>query len=182
LFFQPEGQAAMPVILETDRLVLRPWTTDDAEDALTIYGDPEVMRFLHRPAVQTLEEVRNHLEARPIAQYREHGFSFWAVVEKASGRVIGSCGLKYLDGGPLIEVGYHFARSAWGKGYATEGATACVRYGFDKMQLQRIMGVVDPLNFASQRVLEKSGLTFQGMGHYYNHDVRVYAVDRPATN
>jgi RimJ/RimL family protein N-acetyltransferase len=81
----------MPVILETDRLVFRPWTTDDAEDAFTIYGDPEVMHFLHRPAVQTLEEVRNYLEARPIAQYREHGFSFWAVVEKASGRVIASC-------------------------------------------------------------------------------------------
>jgi RimJ/RimL family protein N-acetyltransferase len=55
-----------------------------------------------------------------------------------------------------------------------------VRYGFDQMQLARIWGVVDPLNFASQRVLEKSGLKFQRMGHYYNHDVRVYAVDCPA--
>jgi ribosomal-protein-alanine N-acetyltransferase len=172
----------MPVILETDRLVLRQWTIDDAGDGLTIYGDAEVMHFLHRPPLQTVEEVRNLLETRPIAQYLEHGFSFWAVVEKATGRVIGSCGLKYLDNGPLIEVGYHLARATWGKGYATEAATASVRYGFDTMQLQRIWGVVDPLNIASQRVLEKSGLTYQGMGHYYNNDVRVYAVDRPATN
>jgi ribosomal-protein-alanine N-acetyltransferase len=172
----------MPVILETDRLVLRPWTIEDAKEGLTIYGDAEVMHFLHRPPLQTVEEVRNLLETRPIAQYREHGFSFWAVVEKATGRVIGSCGLKYLDNGPLIEVGYHLARSAWGKGYATEAAKASVRYGFDQLQLQRIVGVVDPLNFASQRVLEKSGLTYQGMGHYYNHDVRVYAVERPAAN
>src|SRR5262245_10374330 len=171
----------MPLILETDRLVLRNWAIEDAEAALTIYSDPEVMYFLHRPPLQTVEEARNLLETRPIAQYREHGFSFWAVVEKATGRVIGSCGLKYLDNGPLIEVGYHLARAAWGKGYATEAAAASVRHGFEKMQLARIWGVVDPLNFASQRVLEKSGLTYQGMGHYYNHDVRVYAVDRPKT-
>jgi RimJ/RimL family protein N-acetyltransferase len=172
----------MPWILETGRLALRTWALEDAEAALTIYSDPEVMYFLHRPALQTVEAARNLLETRPIAQYREHGFGIWAVVEKATGGLIGSCGLKYLDNGPLIEVGYHLARAAWGKGYATEAATACVRHGFDKMRLERIWGVVDPLNFASQRVLEKSGLTYQGMGHYYNHDLRVYAVDRPANS
>src|SRR5262245_57755175 len=169
----------MPLILETDRLVLRNWTLEDAEAALAIYSDPEVMVFLHRPTIQTVEEARNLLETRPIAQYREHGFSFWAVVEKATGRVIGSCGLKYLDNGPLIEVGYHLARAAWGEGYATEAAAASVRHGFGEVELARVWGVRDALNVASERVLEKSGLTYQGMCHYYNHDVRVYAVDRP---
>jgi GNAT acetyltransferase-like protein len=102
----------------------------------------------------------------------------WAVVSKATGQVIGNCGLKYLEAGRDVEVGYHFASSAWGKGYATEAARACVRYGFERLGLHRIVAVVLPTNMGSRRVLEKSGLTYQGMGHYYGKDLMCYAIDR----
>lgn len=169
----------MSALIETPRLLLRPWTLDDVGDAHAIYRDPEVMRFLGGVTHQSIEETRTVIASRAMAHHALHGFSLWAAVEKDSGRVIGSCGLKFLEGGMDVEVGYHFARAAWGRGYATEGATASVRYGFERLGLRRILGVVNPQNFASQHVLEKAGLTYQGMGYYYNGDVKVYAADRP---
>jgi ribosomal-protein-alanine N-acetyltransferase len=172
----------MPVILETPRLLLRTWTLDDAEAAFAIYSDPEVMRFMGGVTQHDVEEVRRWLAARPMAHQALHGLTMWATVEKATGRLVGACGLKFLEGGMNIEVGYHFARAVWGRGYATEGAAAAVRYGFERLGLRRILGVVNPANHASQRVLEKVGLTYQGMGRYYDADAMVYAADRPGAN
>jgi ribosomal-protein-alanine N-acetyltransferase len=169
----------MTVPIETPRLLLRPWSPDDAEVAFTFYTDPEVMRFLNGVIYHTVDEIRTHIILRPMAHDALHGFTMWATVEKETGRLLGACGLKFLEGGMDIEVGYHFARAAWGRGYATEGATAAVRYGFERLGLRRIVGVVNPANVASQRVLEKIGLTYQGMGRYYNCDCKVYAATRP---
>ena len=85
------------------------------------------------------------------------------------------------EGGPAIleiEVGYHLARAFWGRGYATEAARACLRYGFEQLKLERIVAVVRPENVASRRVLEKSGLSYTGMGYHYKAEVRMYAVTR----
>jgi ribosomal-protein-alanine N-acetyltransferase len=171
----------MSAIIETPRLLLRPWTLDDAEAAFAFYSDLEVMRFLSGVAHQNIEETRNVIATRGMAHHALHGFSLWATVEKETGRLVGSCGLKFLDGGMDIEVGYHFARAVWGRGYATEGATASVRYGFERLCLRRIVGVVNPANVASQHVLEKAGLTYQGMGRYYNTDCKVYSATRPGS-
>ena len=170
----------MTVILETPRLLLRTWTLDDAEAAFAFYGDPEVMRFLGGVTHRDVAETRGVLAGRAMAHQALHGFSLWATVERATGRLVGACGLKFLEGGMNIEVGYHFARAVWGRGYATEAAAASVGYGFERLCLRRILGVVDPANHASQRVLEKVGLTYQGTGRYYNTDAKVYSADRPA--
>jgi len=85
------------------------------------------------------------------------------------------------EGGPAIleiEVGYHLARAFWGRGYATEAARACVRFGFEQLNLERIVAVVQPANVASRRVLEKCGLTYTGMGYYYKAECKVYAAVR----
>ena len=169
----------MTTVLETERLLLRRLTLDDAEAAFAIYSDPEVMRFLTGVTERDIDETRARLAARPMAHQALHGFTLWATVEKETGRLVGACGLKFLDGGMDIEVGYHFARAAWGCGYATEAGAASVRYGFERLCLRRILGVVNPENYASQRVLEKIGLTYQGMGHYYGTDVKVYSAERP---
>jgi ribosomal-protein-alanine N-acetyltransferase len=169
----------MSAAIETPRLLLRPWSVEDAEAALTFYSDPEVMRFLSGTTHHDLAEMRTYIANRPMAHLALHGFTLWATVEKATGRLIGACGLKFLEGGMDIEVGYHFARAVWGRGYATEGAIASVGYGFERLGLRHILGVVNPANVASQRVLEKAGLTYQGMGRYYNSDCKVYAAARP---
>jgi RimJ/RimL family protein N-acetyltransferase len=168
----------MPTVLQTDRLLLRTWTLDDVEAAFPIYRDPEVVRFIGNKIDQSPDDTRQRL-LRRLAEQEQFGLSLWAAIEKATGQLIGACGLKHLEGGPQIEVGYHLARHAWGKGYATEGARACLRHGFDCLRLERIVGIVDPDNLASRHVLEKIGLTCEGAGYYYNTDVLVYAAARP---
>src|SRR5262249_26036800 len=127
----------------------------------------------------TMEEAQAILKRR-IEHQDRHGFSMWAVIERATAQVIGSCGLKYLDDGPDIEVGYHLLPSIWNRGYATEPAGACLEYGWDWLGLARIVGVVDPANYASQRVLEKIGMRYERMGWYYQKELKVYGASRPS--
>lgn len=170
----------MDPVIETARLFLRIWSLDDVEAAYEIYRDPEVMRFIGNGApIHDIEETRRRVQRR-IDHQERHGFGFWAMIEKASGQLVGACGLKHLeDNGPEIEVGYHLARAVWGRGYATEAARASLDYGFRWLALDRIVGVVHPANRASQRVLEKIGMTLEGTGHYYGGEALCYAATRP---
>jgi ribosomal-protein-alanine N-acetyltransferase len=149
-------------ILETERLTLRTWSLDDAEEGFRIWSDPEVMRYVGTGQPNaTIEETRAWL-GRMIAHQERYGFGFWAVLEKESGHVIGSCGMGYQrDGGLPIEFGYTLARSHWGRGLATEAAAACLRYAFEYLRLRELSASVDSRNIASQRVLEKTGFVYQ---------------------
>jgi ribosomal-protein-alanine N-acetyltransferase len=169
----------MVKIIETQRLLLRTWSPDDAEAVLRIYSHPDVTYFLGTGAPdQTLEDALKRIQ-RGISHQERHGYGFWAVVEKATARLIGTCGLKHLEDGVPVEVGYHLARPVWGRGFATEAAAACLRYGFEQLHFDRILAVVAPANFASVRVIEKIGMTFERMGYHYGREVRVYAAARP---
>jgi RimJ/RimL family protein N-acetyltransferase len=168
----------MPIILETDRLLLRTWKPDDEQAIFAIYSNPEVTRFLGNGAPdKTIADAQERLR-RGIARQEQTGLALWAMIEKKSGELVGSCGLKHLEDGLQIEVGYHLARPAWNRGYATEAAGACLRHGFEILQLNRIVGVVALDNFASQRVLEKIGMRLEGRGYHYQREVFVYAADR----
>lgn len=160
----------MTTILETERLTLRTWLLDDAEDGYIIWSDPEVMRYVGTGQPNaSVEETRGWL-SRMIAHQERHGFGYWAVLEKnisqnisqKNSRLIGSCGMGYQrDSGLPIEFGYTLARSSWGRGLATEAATACLRYAFEKLRLPELVASVDSRNTASQRVLEKIGFIYQ---------------------
>jgi [ribosomal protein S5]-alanine N-acetyltransferase len=152
----------MTTILETERLIVRTWAPADAEEGFGIWSDGEVMRYVGtgRPNA-TIEETRAWI-GRMTAHHELHGFGFWAVVEKDSGLLVGSCGMGYQrDGGPPVEFGYTLARSRWGRGYATEAAGACLRYAFEALRFQELVASVDARNVASQRVLEKIGFIYQ---------------------
>ena len=167
----------MDVILETARLIIRRWTPADAEAAFAIYGDPEVTRYLGGSGPDpSIEQTRAMLERVIGREARTPGLGFWAVEEKDTGRLIGGALLQSVEETPEIEVGYHFAQSAWGQGYATEVTRALVRYGFETHGLDRIIGLVFPENHASRRVLEKAGLTYEGRGSYFGHDLDVLAI------
>jgi RimJ/RimL family protein N-acetyltransferase len=173
----------MTIMFETDRLIVRPWTLDDLQDAFAMYGDPEVTRYLpDRLQHSSLDETRTWLEGMVAKQQQdpESPLGFWAAVERSSGRVIGGAVLMRapINGGNPIEIGYNFARDAWGKGYATEVAHALLRYGFDTLHLSRIVAVIVPDNHASRRVLEKIGMHAEGMGDYAGHPVEVFAIEQ----
>ena len=98
---------------------------------------------------------------------------------------IGFIGLMYHDGWPegehkTAEVGWRLSRAHWGRGLATEGALASVRYGFERLGLERIISITLPQNAASRRVMEKAGLTYRGETHWRGQDVIWYAIDREA--
>lgn len=168
-------------IVETERLLVRPWRLDDVEDAYAMYGDPEVTRTLPDTKQHTsIEESRAHLAALVAQTDPASPLGEWAVVEKESGQVVGGALLNHapINGGNPVEIGYYFARSRWGRGYATEVARALVAHGLEHAGLDEILGVIVPGNVASGRVLEKAGMRHEGRGDYAGWPVEVYRARR----
>jgi len=152
----------MNVFAETERLVLREWRAEDAATLFAMTSDPEVMRHIgDRRPWETLERAEGWL-GRVAESYRVRGYGFWAVVEKAGGREVGSCGFGPQPGTGLPEFGYLYARHAWGKGYATEAGRAVMRYGFERLGFERVVACTTTEHAASRRVLEKLGFEFVG--------------------
>lgn len=152
----------MRIFLETERLVLRRFTEDDADDLSDLDGDPEVMRFLTGGEPTPREVILNETLPR-FLRYHEHseGFGYWAAVEKSAGGFLGWFEFHPPEGcGPgEAELGYRLRRSAWGKGYATEGSRALIRRGFTELGVRRVVAETMAVNAASRRVMEKAGLT-----------------------
>lgn len=161
----------------TDRLHLRAFTLDDLDELYMVFGDAEVMTYISGGKPRTREATRTGL-LRTIEGWRNRGFGLWAVVEKDTDRVIGYCGLIFLEGTTEIELAYGLAKSSWGKGFATEAARASLRYGFEELKLERIVAVVNPQNIPSQRVLEKLRLKYQRNAHHYDADLMYYEISK----
>ena len=173
----------MTTILETERLLVRPWEAGDIDDAFVILGDPDVTRFLGETgeAFADRDRVREWLH-RIAAKSAEWGeFGSWAAVERATNTVIGGGGLLELEGGPDVEVFYHFRKTSWGYGYATELTRGLIDYAFATLHLPRVVGVAYPTNPASHRVMTKAGMTHLGLRHAYGHDLEYFGIARPPT-
>jgi ribosomal-protein-alanine N-acetyltransferase len=169
----------MSIILETPRLAIRAWQLDDAESLFEICRHADVM--LH---IGTREPHRSVDDALRFINWvtsyqQENGFSRWAVLEKSTGKIIGSCGFARLTETGEIELGYLFAREVWGKGFATEAAGAILRYGFENLKFPEVIALTDPEHTASQRVLEKIGFTCRGIERYDGDDDQVYVAVNP---
>jgi ribosomal-protein-alanine N-acetyltransferase len=148
-------------MLETDRLILRPFTLDDADAWLPLISLPEIIRYTGDPPGASREQARELLRTRPLRDYAVHGYGRMAVIEKSSGRLVGFSGFKYVDDLQQVDIGYRFLPDCWGKGYATESAQALMAQGPCEHGFKRIVGTVHPDNPASGRVLEKLGLRYE---------------------
>lgn len=166
----------MKVILETDRLLLREFIVADVPAFFRMISDPQVIRYTGDWA-NTLEEARRGLEERVFEDYRRHGYGRWAVVYKPVGKVIGFAGLKYLDDVSEVDLGYRFFPEYWGLGLATEASRAVLAYGFETLQLSRIVGIALVENQASIRVLEKVGFRFEKFTSYQGYEVAWYGLE-----
>lgn len=145
--------------IETERLVLRRVEEPDAPVLAALWSDPNVTRYMGGP--RDFEKVQLELEEE-AREGPGHPTGWWPVVERASGCVIGDCGLvkKTIDGREEIELVYVVASESWGKGYATEAAFALRDYAFSRLGLPRVVALIDPENHASARVAEKIGMQF----------------------
>jgi RimJ/RimL family protein N-acetyltransferase len=159
---------AMQVFLETERLLLRRFTEDDLENLVELDSDPEVMRFITGGRATPREEVANEILAAFLDHYERYaGYGFWAAVEKSTEGFLGWFHFRPAEGAPPgeVELGYRLRRSAWGKGYATEGSRALIDKGFTEFGVERVVASTMVVNVASRRVMEKSGLRFVRVFH-----------------
>jgi RimJ/RimL family protein N-acetyltransferase len=165
--------------IETTRLHLRTWREDDLAPYARICADPKVMRYLSGPMTREQSEEQ---VSKFVRHWEERGFGLWAVEEKSSDDFIGFVGMQYQEdwseGEHRTEVGWRLDRSFWGRGLATEAATASLSYGFEELGLERIISIAAPENLASRRVMEKLGMTVRGETRFKGYDVVWYAVDR----
>lgn len=164
-------------IIETERLILRTYAQQDLETVYLMVSDPEIRRFFPEGPDIKREDVLASLPRR-LGFWRDNGFGQFGVFEKAGGKMAGYCGLKYLDNTPEVEIYYGFFRESWGKGYATESATAVLRFGFQETPLERIVGVTHTENYASQKVLEKIGLKREKLSFSYGMEVIYFSLEK----
>jgi RimJ/RimL family protein N-acetyltransferase len=152
--------AGPSVFLTTDRLVLRRFTLDDADDLLALDSDPLVRRFVedgepvtHETAVELIKHWLKYHERSDL-------FGFWAAIERTTGRFLGwfhfRPGGGHGDDEP--ELGYRLTASAWGRGLATEGSIALIDHGFSTGRISRVLAETMAVNVGSRRVMEKAGM------------------------
>jgi RimJ/RimL family protein N-acetyltransferase len=156
----PDNQS-VEIFLQTERLILRRFTDADVDLLVELDSDPEVMRFLTGGIPTPRDEIEREVLPSFLDHYRRFpGFGFWAAVEKSTGEFLGWFHLRPPKGGgpDEAELGYRLRRSAWGKGYATEGSVALIRKAFAELAVRRVVSFTMAVNRASRRVMEKAGL------------------------
>ena len=172
------------VTLETERLMLRALTLEDADDVFAYARDPEVVRYLPWESHQSVEEAREFI-TRTLEAHEAGAKADWGMALKATGRVVGTCGFcTWAGSSGRAELGYCLARELWGRGLVTEASERVVRFGFEDCMLNRIEAVCDVNNVGSARVMEKCGMTFEGvlrqrlLMHDSYRDMKMYAILR----
>jgi len=149
----------MTAILETPRLILREWQSDDWIRFKPIATNPLVIRYVGTGQPPNDEQIQAYIEAARN-RYRTERFCLWPLIYRENQALIGFCGLDRLWGRDEIEIGYWLAPDYWGKGLATEAALAVIQYGKGTLGLQQIVAVAQPANKASIHVLEKLGMAY----------------------
>ena len=166
-------------ILETDRLILRQLSTDDAAFILELVNEPSFIQNIGDRGVRTLEDARSYILRVAISSYEKNGFGLYLVELKDSEESIGMCGLIKRDGLEDVDIGYAFLPRFWLRGYAVEAAAAVKNYARDVLGLRRLVAITDPANQGSIRVLEKIGLKYEKMVRLSTDDIelKLFAVD-----
>jgi RimJ/RimL family protein N-acetyltransferase len=166
--------------VETDRLLLRPFTESDVPAwHADITSDLEVMRWLSTGRAMTLEETAARLPAHR-EHWAEHGYGTWGIFDPTTGALFGFAGLHFTEEVGETEVHYALARAHHGKGIATEATKASLRFGFEVVGLERIVAYAMQDNAGSINVLRKAGMTYEGIQHVWAFDGAVYAMARSA--
>ncbi len=166
-------------ILESERLILRHFSSDDAEFILELLNEPSFIHFIGDRKIRSLDGARVYIKNGPVASYAQHGFGLYLVELKDTGRAIGMCGLIKRETLEDVDMGYAFLPKFWSKGYAIESALAIKQYAMDVVGLKRIVAITDPRNSASIHVLEKLGMKFEKMVKLSEDDIelKLFAVD-----
>lgn len=150
------------MILQTQRLTLRPIRVDDAAALFAARGDADVMRYWDWPEQESIEQVRGVLAAH-IPAPGDQTALWWVAALSPEGPAIGECDLSEIDRhNRRAEVGFLFTKAYWGQGYACEAMERVIAYGFAELGLERLSARIHDGNTASQRLLERLGFAYEG--------------------
>ncbi|WP_425445473.1 GNAT family N-acetyltransferase [Virgibacillus ndiopensis] len=154
-------------VLETDRLVLRQVTKEDASSLLKYLSDQDVMRYVGLEPFKSINDAMDEISWYHSILKKRTGIR-WGITLKDQGEVIGSCGfLNLVSQHYRSEIGFELSREHWGKGIASEAIEAVIRYGFEQIDLQRIEALIEPPNIPSQKLVEKQGFIREGLLRSY---------------
>jgi RimJ/RimL family protein N-acetyltransferase len=166
------------VVLETKRLLLRPFREGDLDAYARICADPEVMRYIGAGKPLSRSDAWRAM-AFFLGHWELRGYGMWAAEDKETQTLVGRIGLHNPDGWPALEIGWVLDRARWGEGLATEGGQAAVEFAFDRLGSSRVSSVIHPANRASIRVAEKLGMTPDRTIELNGIETVLYGLNRP---
>ncbi len=162
------------MLIETERLLLRPLVLDDLEQFAALHRDPEVTRFVRAlDRIQAAERLRGNER-----EWHERGHGFWAVVGRTRGLFLGRVGFKYWPQFAETELGWTLRRDAWGHGYATEAGRACLDWGFTTLPVPYITAMINADNARSLGVARRLGFRVMREDSLLGDPVIVHAIER----
>lgn len=161
---------------ETPRLILRGFTEEDVDSLHQILSGADVLRYFPITEAPTRERVEK-LVGRLRKHWADHGYGLWAVTSRVTRALMGRGGLQLIPETGEVEVDVILGVRYWGQGFATEAIEASLRFGAERLSVERIVGIVHPGNIASRRVLEKVGLSFTEGAVYFGMSCRRYAIE-----
>lgn len=166
-------------ILETERLILRLQTTEDALFILELVNDPSWIQFIGDRGVKTVEEAASYIENGAIRMYEQFGFCLYVVEIKEDQTPIGICGFVKRETLEDVDIGFAFLPDYWGKGYAYEAASAVLAYGLVTLGFNRIVAITTQENYASAKLLERIGLQFERVIQFSNdsEELRLFSLN-----
>jgi len=151
----------MKYVLETERLRLREFTTEDTEFIVELFNSPGWLKFIGDRKVKTTQQARHYLENGPIKSYSRNNYGLYLVEKKDDGAPVGMCGILKRESLDHPDIGFAFLPQHNGKGFAFEVASALIAYAREKLGITRLAAITVPGNERSIRLLEKIGLTYQ---------------------
>lgn len=149
-------------ILETERLILRQQTPDDAPFLLQLMNEPSWLQFIGDRGVRSVDGARAYILNGAVKMYERYGFGLYLTELKSDGTPIGICGLIKRDTLDDIDIGFAFMPAYWSKGYAYESASAILQHAHTELKLERVVAITSLANESSIRLLKKLGFQFEG--------------------
>ena len=161
------------MILETDRLIIRKLTKEDASFFYDLVNDESWKRFIGDRTVNTIQDAEDYLTNKIMASYQKFGFGFYVVIEKETNNSLGISGFIKRKELEHVDVGFAFLHVGRGKGYAFESANALMKYGKTTLNFTTVLAIVNKDNKRSHRLLEKLGLRFEKYVQLYDEEQEI---------
>lgn len=168
----------MKKTIETQRLILRPFTEDDAAASFVMNSDPEVMRYLGGVTLTSVDEVLDMMRKSTLADYEKHGFGRFAVIHKETQEFMGFAGLKYIEELGEVDHGYRLIPKFWRQGYGYEASLPCLDFAFNDLGLERIVAMANRENIASISLMKKLGFRYEKEIHIYGDNAVYFGLNK----